>query len=87
MRIMTAEDFTRDVCGVLDRFERDKEEVVILRDNQPIARLVPGGRLMAAREAFAGLGGILTDEEGEAWLRDIKGLDRLLDQGIRDPWE
>ena len=84
---MTAEDFARDVRGVLDRFERDREEVVIVRDSQPIARLVPGGRLMTPREAFAGLVGILTDEEGEAWLRDAGDLHRVLGQEIRDPWE
>jgi antitoxin (DNA-binding transcriptional repressor) of toxin-antitoxin stability system len=86
MRIMTDEEFTRDVRGVLDRFAREGEEIMILRDSQPIARLVPGGRLMTAHEAFAGLAGVLTDEEGEAWLRDAEGLDRLLDQEVRDPW-
>ncbi len=87
MKVMTAEEFAKDVRSVLDRFERDGDEVVIVRHDQPIARLVPGTHVMPAHEAFAGLEGVLTPEEGEAWLRDIKEMDRVVDQGIRDPWE
>jgi hypothetical protein len=87
MKTMTVEEFFRDVRDVLARFERDKEEIVVLREGQPIARLLRPLRLMTAREAFAGLSGLLTDEEGEEWLRDIEDMNTHLDQTIRDPWE
>ena len=86
MKIMTAQEFTRDVQSVLDRLEREREEIVIVRDESPIARLVPGGRPVTLGEAIDRLGGLLTDEEGEAWLRDAEGADRPLHEELRDPW-
>lgn len=87
MKVMMAADFTRDAARVLDDVEKDNEEVVIMRDETPVARLVPGGRLMTLREAFHRLRGRLTDAEGEAWLRDMEGFDRPLSEELRDPWE
>ena len=86
MKILSAEEFTRDVRNILDTFEREKEEIVIVRDQSPIARLVPGGRPVTLGEAIDRLGGLLTDEEGEAWLRDAEGADRPLHEELRDPW-
>lgn len=87
MKTLTDSDLARDLASVLDGLEREGEEVVILRNNRPIGRLVPEPRGMTVREAFGDLCGILTDEEGEALLRDIEQMDRILDQGVRDPWE
>lgn len=42
---------------------------------------------LAAREFLSDLCGILSDEEGEEWLRDMRGFDRTLDEELRDPWE
>lgn len=87
MKIMTDAEFASGVHRVLDEFEKSPEEVVIMRDDRPIARLVPGIPVMTAREAFGGLAGLLTDEEGEAWLRDMEGFDRPLSEELRDPWQ
>ncbi|MBM4043122.1 MAG: type II toxin-antitoxin system Phd/YefM family antitoxin, partial [Planctomycetes bacterium] len=87
MKTVTDSDLARNLTSVLDGLERGGEEVVILRNNRPIGRLVPEPRGMTVREAFGDLCGILTDEEGEALLRDIEQMDRILDQGVRDPWE
>ena len=87
MKVMMAADFTRDAARVLDQVEKDNEEVVIMRDETTVARLVPGGRSETLREVYHRLHGLLTDEEGEAWLRDMEGFDRPLDEELRDPWE
>jgi antitoxin (DNA-binding transcriptional repressor) of toxin-antitoxin stability system len=87
MKVMTAEEFVRNVRRVLDRFELDQDEVLITRDETPIARLVPDAQGMTATQAFGDLYGILPEGEGDAWLRDAEGLDRALDQELRDPWE
>ncbi|HUT37437.1 MAG TPA: hypothetical protein VNE39_28410 [Planctomycetota bacterium] len=88
MKVMTADEFARDVRNILDTIGRDDDEVVIVRDDQTTVRLVPTPpRGMPAHEAFARLEGILTPEEGEALLRDIRDMDSNFDQSIRDPWE
>ena len=87
MKVMVAADFTRDAARVLEQVEKDNEEVVIMRDETPVARLVPGGRAMTLREVYHRFHGRLTDEEGEAWLRDMEGFDRPLSEELRDPWE
>ena len=75
MKVMTAEEFARDVRSILDTVGRGDDEVVIVRDDQSTVKLVPTPpRGMPAHEAFAGLEGILTPEEGEALLRDIKEM-------------
>lgn len=87
MKVMTNVEFASEVHRVLRDVEETPEEVVIMRDDRPIARLVPGVPVMTAREAFKGLAGLLTDEEGEAWLRDMEGFDRPLSEELRDPWQ
>ncbi len=87
MRTLTAAELARDLSRVLDRLEHDGEEMIIVRDNRPIGRLVPATIGMTVDEAFGDLYGILSDEEGEAWLRDMEGFDRELDGELRDPWE
>ncbi len=87
MKVMTDVEFASEVRRVLKEFEGTPEEVVIMHDDRPIARLVPGVPVMVAKEAFGGLAGLLTYEEGEAWLRDMEGFDRPLAEELRDPWE
>jgi len=87
MKVMMATDFGRDAERALEHVEKENEEVVIMREEIPVARLVPGGRPMTLREAYHLFHGRLTEEEGEAWLRDMEGADRALDEELRDPWE
>ncbi len=87
MTIVTVDELPTKIRGILEEVESSGEEVVIVRDGHAIARLLPATQGMRAREFFGDLPGLLTDEEGEALLRDIREMDRVLDQGIRDPWE
>jgi len=87
MTVVTLDELSGKLKRILEEVERSGEEVVIVRDDQAVARLLPEAPRMRAREFFGDLPGMLTDEEGEAWLRDIREMDRVLDQGIRDPWE
>jgi len=87
MTVVTVDELPGKLKRILEEVERSGEEVVIVRDERAVARLVPEPQGMRAREFFGDLPGTLTDEEGEALLRDIREMDRVLDQGIRDPWE
>ncbi len=87
MTVVTVEELPTKLRRILEEVENSGEEVVIMRDDHAVARLLPAIQGMSAREFFGDLPGLLTDEEGDALLRDIREMDRVLDQGIRDPWE
>jgi len=83
---MTATEFTRNISRVLDRMEHGDEEIVVLRNRHPVATLVPGAAKMRALEAFADLSGVLPDEEGERWIKDMHSFDRPAAKELSDPW-
>ena len=87
MKTVTTTELAENVNRILDRVEHGGEEVIIVRDDHLVARLIPSIAGMTIREAFGDLPGLLTDEEGEAWLRDAEGADRSLDEELRDPWQ
>ena len=86
MRTVTATEAARNFSRMLDLLEHGSEEIVVLRNNQPVAKLVPGAPRMTALEALADLYRTLGDAEGGAWLEDAKRVDRRLRKQIRDPW-
>jgi len=86
MRTVTATEAARNFSRMLDLLEHESEEIVVLRNNQPVAKLVPGAPRMTALEALADLYRTLPDEEGAAWLEDARQMDRRLRKKLRDPW-
>ncbi len=86
MRTVTATEAARNFSRVLDLLEHESEEIVVLRNNQPVAKLVPGAPRMTALEALADLYRTLPDAEGAAWLEDARRMDRRLRKQVRDPW-
>jgi antitoxin (DNA-binding transcriptional repressor) of toxin-antitoxin stability system len=86
MRTMTATEVARGFRRVLDSLEQGGEEIVVMRNSQPVARLVPGAPRMTAVEAMGDLYRVLDDAEGAAWSDDAIKMDRLLVAEARDPW-
>jgi prevent-host-death family protein len=86
MLTMTATEVSRNFSRVLDSLEHGEKEVNIVRNNRPVARLVPEPKFMTAIEALDGLYGILSEEEGLALYNDIKSFDHLFAAESRDPW-
>ncbi len=86
MRTLSATEVSRHFSDVLDSLERGGEEIVIVRNKQPVARLIPGTPRMSAMEAFGDLHGTLDDKEGDDWLADMAKGHRLLAAETRDPW-
>lgn len=72
MLTMTATEVNRNFRRVLDSLGRNGLEIVVIRNRQPVARLVPGTPRMTAIEALADLHRTLDDREAETWLADIK---------------
>jgi prevent-host-death family protein len=86
MQTITATDLARNFRVMLNRVEFQHEELLIVRNNTPVARLVPGPATMTAAEAFADLYCTLPQEAGETWLADSR-LDDTISGEVRDPWE
>jgi len=86
MKTLSATEVARNLSRVLDSMEHGGEEVVILRNKQPVARLVPGAARMSAIDALGDIYRTLDDAEGQAWLEDMRGSDRPLRNEARDPW-
>jgi prevent-host-death family protein len=86
VRTLTATEAARNFSRVLDALEHGSEEIVVMRNNQPVAKLVPGAPRMTALEALADLHRTLPDAEGAAWLKDARRADRGPRKEIRDPW-
>ena len=86
MQTITATDLSRNFRVMLNRVEFQHEELLIVRNNFPVARLVPGPATMTASEAFADLYRTLPKEAGDTWLADSR-LDDAISGEVRDPWE
>ncbi|MFA7406001.1 MAG: type II toxin-antitoxin system Phd/YefM family antitoxin [Pelobacteraceae bacterium] len=85
MQTITATDLSRNFRVMLNRVEFQHEELLIVRNNTPVARLVPGPATMTAAEAFADLYRTLPHEAGNTWLADSR-LDDAATGEVRDPW-
>ena len=86
MRTLTATRLARNLSAELDRIEHQSEEVVIVRNGHPIARIIPGAPVMTALEALGDLYRTLPDAEGAAWRRDARPGGGTLREERRDPW-
>ena len=85
MQTITATDLSRNFRIMLNRVEFQHEELLIVRNNTPVARLVPGPASMTAAEAFADLYRTLPQEAGDTWLAESR-LDDAMSGEVRDPW-
>ncbi len=89
MKTITATNLARNLRRVLDRIAIDGEEMVIERNHEQIARLVPGPGRQTALEAMADLYRTLPEDAAATWEADSrKGRWKgsRLDKGLRDPW-
>lgn len=89
VKTITATELARNLSRILDRLAVEGEEVVIERNGQEVARLLPGPARQTALEAMADLYRTLPDSAGVTWEADSRrGRWRgsRLDNGIRDPW-
>ncbi len=86
MRTMTATDVARRFSRLLDSLEHGGDEIVIIRNHHPVAKLSPGAARMNAIEALGDLYATLDDAEGTSWLKDMHKGKRMLAAERRDPW-
>ena len=89
MKTLTVTEVARNFSAVMDRLETEQEEVVLIRNNKPIARLVPEPPAQNALEVLGDLYRTLDDETADALIEAIKSGKKAehgrLDE-LRDPW-
>ena len=89
MKTRSVTDVARNFSAVLDALERDQEEVVLVRNQRPIARLVPEAPRQDALSVFGDLYRTLDDKTADALSAAIASR-RKSRRGrvseLRDPW-
>ena len=84
---VSASELARNLKKVLDRLEHGGEEIVVLRNNHPIARMLPGNPHRTALEAMADLHRTLAPAAAENWVEDGR-LPRSIAEDLgNDPWD
>ena len=86
MGIMTATEFAKNIKKTLDRLEFGGEEIIIIRNNHKIARLIPGSHHLTALEAMADLYQTLPSDAAMDWEKESR-MNRKLSEEMRDPWD
>jgi antitoxin (DNA-binding transcriptional repressor) of toxin-antitoxin stability system len=89
VRTITATELARNLRQVLDRLATEGEEIVVERNREQVARLLPGPARQTALEAMADLYRTLPEDAAATWEADSRrGRWRgsRLNKGVRDPW-
>lgn len=86
MYTVTATELARNFREMLDRVEFKHEELLIVRNNHEVARMIPGPAAMTALEAMSDIYRTLPDDEGKDWLRDGRKMKEKISDKVRDPW-
>jgi len=72
VKTITATELARNLRRVLDRLVVEGEEIVIERNREQVARLVPGPARQTALEAMADLYRTLPEESAATWEADSR---------------
>ena len=86
MGTMTATEFAKNIKKTLDRLEFGGEEIIVIRNNHKIARLIPGSHHLTALEAMADLYQTLPPDAASDWAKESRMRGKLSEE-IRDPWD
>ncbi len=89
MKTITATELARNLRRVLDRLAIEGEEIVVERNHEQVARLLPGPGRQTALEAMGDLYRTLPDDAARTWeadSRQSRWKGRRLEQGVRNPW-
>lgn len=89
MKTLTVTEVARNFSAVMDSVESEQEEIVLVRNHKPIARLVPEPQAQNAFEVFGDLYRTLDDGTADALAKSInsgKKTKRGRLNDLRNPW-
>ena len=83
---ITATELARKFKQMMNLVEFQGEELIIVRNNHDVARIIPGPAMMTALEAMSDLYRTLPEDAGASWVSDSRegATDSLAN--LRDPW-
>lgn len=85
---VTTTELARNLRQILDNVARQGQEVLVIRNNQLIARIVPGVQEMTALEAMSDLYKTISPDAGDTWVEDSrKGLEEEVSTVVKNPWD
>ena len=89
MKTRSVTDVARNFSAVLDALERDQDEIVLIRNQRPVARLIPEAPTQDALTVFGDLYRTLDDDTARRLSTTI-ATQRKRRRGrvseLRDPW-
>ena len=89
MKTLTVTEVARNFSSVMDGVESEQEEIVLVRNNKPVARLIPEPQAQNALEVLGDLFRTLDDDTANALAEAIRS-GRKTRRGtlneLRDPW-
>ena len=87
MTRVTATELGRNLRRALDRVVFEREELLVVRNHEEIARIVPGPGTQTATQAMADLYAVLAPDAGAEWCADARSLESTSPaDDLRDPW-
>jgi len=89
MKTLTVTEVARNFSSVMDSVESEQEEIVLVRNHKPIARLVPEPQAQNALEVLGDLYRTLDDDTANALAEAIdsgKKAKRGTLSELRNPW-
>lgn len=88
MKTITSTELARNLRQILDQLATEGGEVVIERNQRPVARMVGAPLHQTALQAMADLYRTLPEDAAADWERDsrVKLGGEQTDTGVRDPW-
>lgn len=89
MKTLTVTEVARNFSSVMDGVESEQEEIVLVRNRKPIARLVPEPQAQNALEVLGDLYRTLDDDTANALAEAIhsgKKTRRGTLNALRNPW-
>lgn len=90
MKTLSVTEVARNFSAVLDAVERDQQEVVLVRNQRPVARLIPEAPRQDALTVFGDLYRTLDDETADALSRALTSRRRSRRgrvSELRQPWD
>lgn len=87
MRVVTATDLARNFREMLNQVEFKHEELIIVRNNHEVARLIPGPATMSALAAMSDIYCTLAENAGKSWLADSRKTLTKRANRLCNPWD
>ena len=83
---VTVTEFSRHLREMFDKLEHGKEEIILIRNNHKIARIIPGSSQLNAIEAMSDIFRTLSDDAAKDWLKESR-IPATLSDEVLNPWD